>query len=190
MRALLGLLFACIFLSVFAEDIRDSSTGPTFPKEVSFTQNGKEYQLQATGVATRKKFIVKVYTVAHYMQPGTKEQILQDGLAKQLSIKWVHEAPAAKIVEGYRESFKNVFSDSEAAQLRNEIDSYIQLFRQDLRKGDEQTLRWLPGGNLEVLLNGKSVGHITSVPFVKGLWSIWFGPKSVVDRNKMTSLMR
>lgn len=100
-------------VSTAQEEIRDSATGEAFPREVSFSQNGKDYQLQCTGVATRKKFFVKIYSVASYLQKGVdsksgdKFQLFeQDEYAKQLTLKWVHEAGSARILEGYQESFK------------------------------------------------------------------------------------
>lgn len=188
------ILGLALFASVAAENMVDKNTGEEFPKEVTFTQNGKTYNLTGTGVATRKKFFVKVYSIASYIQNGAKAgsdkyaTLLQDDLAKQLTLKWVHVADAKRVVEGYNESFKNVLSDADFSRLKGEIDHFVQFFNHDIREGEEQVLRWLPGGDVEVLINGKSLGHIQDPAFAKGLWNIWFGPKSVVDRNQLTAL--
>ena len=74
--------------------------------------------MQATGVATRKKFFVKVYSVASYLQDGANpggdvvQAIMQDQKAKQLTLKWVHEASPEKVQDGYRESFRNAVGAS------------------------------------------------------------------------------
>ena len=65
---------------------------------------------------------------------------------------------------------------------------FIGFFNQDVQKGDEQILRWIPGGYVEVLINGKAAGNITNHDFAKALWSIWFGQNSVVDRNSLVSM--
>jgi hypothetical protein len=192
----LALFFSFCFLSLGAEEIRDSSTGVTFPSTVSFTHSGKEYQLECTGVATRRKFFVKVYSVAHYLQKGAANEgdkfaaILQDNVAKQLTLKWVHEASPSQVMEGYRESFKNVLSEAEYNSLSPQIDQYLQFNNQEAHKGDEHILRWLPGGYVEVLINGKKTGSLSNTQFAKGLWSIWLGPKSVVNRDNLVSLMK
>jgi Chalcone isomerase-like len=178
------------------QEIRDSATGEAFPKEVSFTHDGKDYQLQCTGVATRKKFFIKVYSIASYLQKGAesksgdKFQLFgQDDNAKQLTLKWVHEASPKQVQEAYQESFKNAFSDADYTRLKGDIDRFTQFFNGGAKKGDQQILRWLPGGYVEVILNGQRAGSLTNKDFAKGLWSVWFGQKSPVDRNNLISLM-
>ncbi len=192
-------IFFCVastFLSAQGE-ISDSSTGEVFPKDVSFEHDGKQFHLQATGVATRKKFFVKIYSVAHYLQDGAQKSggdilqiIMQDDNAKQLTLKWVRNIEAEKVKEGYHDSFKGALSELEFTQLQNEINQYLLFFNTNIQKGDEHILRWLPGGYVEVLINGNQVGNITNKDFAKALWSIWFGAKSVVDRNNLISLAK
>ena len=188
------MFFLCFFsLSLFAyEEIRDKSTGLSFPLQVSFQVNGKDYLLKATGVSTRKKFFVKVYTIASYLQTGLPassgdnllQQIMQDNTAKQLTLKWVHDASSDKIQEGYHDSFNKVLNGS---QLQNEVNTFVGFFKQGAKVGDEHILRWAPGGYVEVFVNGNKVGSLTNSDFAKALWSIWFGPNSVVDRDSLVS---
>jgi hypothetical protein len=193
-------VFALI-LSLFgsshaANDITDKTTGISFPEHVTFIFNDKEYQLQATGVATRKKLVIKVYSIAHYLQEGVTDgedkfgTILNDNFAKQLTMKWVRDVPANKIQETYQESLKNVLGDSSSGALQEDISKFISFFGQDAKKGEEYILRWIPGGNIEVVIKGNPVGTISNVEFAKGVWSIWFGPLSVVDKSHLISLMR
>lgn len=183
---------------VFAADtLTDSATGETFPSTVSFDHAGKKYQLNATGVATRKKLFVKVYSLAHYLQDGAAvnkanafSTILSDDYAKQATMKWVRDIPAGKIQEGYEESFKAAFPEPKHTQLKNEIDTYISFFNHDMKKGDEYDVRWLPGGYVEVIINGTSAGSVQDKDFAKGLWEIWFGSKSVVNRDDLISLIK
>jgi hypothetical protein len=190
--SLFGLLtlYACAFAAgAFAEEtIVDKSTNISFPREVSFDFNGKHFQLEATGVATRKKFIVKVYSIASYLQKGAAgdklQAILSDDNAKQLTMKWARDATASQIQDAYKESFQKVFG-SQYAMVQNDIDSFIQLFNKGAVKGDEFVLRWIPGGDVEVLINGTKVGSMANPAFAKGLWLVWFGDKSPVDKNEL-----
>lgn len=202
MRMSLFMLFAVFFSTLSFQlqaqnEISDKSTGVLFPSQVTFDYNGKQYVLDATGVSTRKKFFINVYSVAHYLQKGNGSsetdkinQIMQDGKAKQLTIKWVHNVEADKIQSGYHESFQNALAGSNDAQLQNQIDQYIAFFNQDAKKGDEHILRWIPGGIIEVIINGNKAGTITNKDFARLLWSIWFGQKSVVNRDNLVSLMK
>jgi hypothetical protein len=179
-----------------ANEVSDKATGETFPAEVSFDYQGKNYQLEATGVSTRKKLIIKIYSVAHYLQKGVAsgrdkiQEIMSDANAKQLSIKWVHDVPVEKVRGGYEESLKTAILEPTYSKLQNEIRTYIDFFNQNVRKGDEHVIRWIPGGTIEVQINGKKVGTITNPEFARGLWNIWFGTKSVVNRDNLISLMR
>jgi hypothetical protein len=195
---LFTLMFCFLSMGLHADnEVRDNATGTVFPSEVSFDHDGKQYQLQATGVATRKKFFVKVYAVASYLEKasdnpsGDKFQpFLRDGKAKQLTMKWVHEASVGKVQEGYHESFKKALNDQQLNQLQSQIDTFVRFFNQDVQKGDEHVIRSVPGGYVEVLINGNKVGSVSNPDFANALWSIWFGSNSVVDRNNLVSLMK
>ncbi len=190
------LALMCAFNLHAGNQVSDKATGEVFPAQIAFDYQGKDYQLDATGVSTRKKLIIKVYSVAHYLQKGVAvgkdklQAIMSDANAKQLTIKWVRAVPAATIQEGYEDSFKTAIPDPVYTQLQAAIKTYIAFFNQDAEKGDEHVIRWLPGGIVEVQLKGKTVGTITDAKFAKGLWNIWFGAKSVVNRDHLISLMK
>lgn len=191
----LSVLLAGLFiLPLQAEPhIKSSATGAVFPKQVSYSHDGKTYDLGITGVATRKKFFVKVYSVASYLQNEALNkgdilrEIMSDEWAKQLTMKWVHEGDLKRVKDGYLESFQNALG-SQFSDLQQEIEQYLSFFRQDVQKGDVHTLRWSPGGNIELLINDQEVGNITNPQFAKALWSLWFGNKSFVNRNSLLSL--
>lgn len=197
MRFIYGFLFfcGCAFSSLYGQEtLVDSSTGESFPKEVTFDQDGKSYQLEATGVATRKKLIIKVYSIAHYLQKGAAKPgadnvaaILSDDNAKQLTIKWVRGVGGDQVQESYQEALHKTFSAEEYAQLKSEIEAFLNFFRQGAEKGDVFVLRWLPGGILDVEINGKEVGSVSNKLFAKGLWSVWLGDNSVVNRKNLLS---
>ncbi len=178
-----------------AETVESSDTGMKFPKEVSFSYNGKDYDLTLTGVATRKKFFFKIYNIASYLQKGAAggskiEAIMQPDTAKQLTLKWVRNIEGKRVQDGYRESLSKVFSQAESSELQKQINEFVGFFSGNVKNGDEHEIRWIPGGVIQVLINGTNVGTIKSEPFAKGLWSVWFGPHSVVDRDNLTSIMK
>lgn len=193
MKSILLSCFAlvCSFSVLAADEIKDPSTGATFPTEVTFDYQGKNYQLETTGVSTRKKLVFKVYSVAHYLQKGVAEgkdklgEILNDANAKQLTIKWVRDVPADKVQSGYEESLKGAIPEAAYAKLQTPAKTFIDLFNHDVTNGEEHVIRWIPGGTIEVLINGKPAGTITNPEFAKGLWNIWFGSKSVVNRDNL-----
>jgi hypothetical protein len=195
-KRLLSFLFATLFTCGFAaQEVRDSSTGAVFPAQISFDEGGTKYDLSATGVATRKKFGIKVYSVAHYLQGGDSEkdrfqQILEDDKAKQLTMNWLRSASQQQIKEGYEDSFRKTLSPSLHNQLAKDIQKYVSFFTESTKKGDVMVIRWTPGGKITLLMNDKELGTLTNPTFAKELWNLWFGDKSVVDRNQLVSLMK
>jgi hypothetical protein len=196
MKTTLSLLFTFVMAFHFAAnaDVKDSATGLSFPSEVSFTHEGKGYKLEATGVSTRKKLFIKIYSIVSYLQDAAQatksdifDEILKDGKAKQLTLKFVRSVPADKVMEGYHDSFKTALAGRSSPELNSLIEKYIDLFNHEAKEGEEQVIRWLPGGYVEVLFNGKVGGSFTNVEFAKTLWSIWFGPKGVVNRDQLVT---
>lgn len=183
----LFLLFSLFASSGFSE-IVDEQTGQSFPSQVTFSFNGKDYTLDATGVATRKKFMFKVYSVASYLETGEAEgekfqKVMSPKLAKELRMIWVRNVDAARVQQGFKESLVKAGAPSaETAQ-------FLRFFEGNVSKGDEISLRYIPGGTVEILMNGSSKGTIENEGFAKALWMVWFGPNSVVPREDLVSKM-
>lgn len=187
------LLGALIFTTGLhsAEEMTDSDTGKTFPKTITFQHQGEQFNLSGTGVSTRKKFFVKVYSIASYIEdPSSVKEgdifnnILNSKQAKQLTSIWLRNVGQNKVQDGYRDSLKKVTSGNSS-----EIDKFISFFG-DVNNGDTHIIRWLPDGTITVTINGEEKGSIKNEQFAKALWSVWFGKDSVVNRNKLISLIQ
>lgn len=184
------LLLTVATTSLFAaETVAASAT--TFPKEVSFNAGGKDFSLQLTGTGTRKKFFVTVYQIGSYIENASSlsgdraDAILNSEAAKQLTMKFVHDAPADKVREGYLDSFKTLLPEADYNAEKADIDRFVNFFNKDLKVGDEVVLRSIPGGTIQVLINGTETGSINNPKLAKSLWSFWFGQKPVVDKAKL-----
>lgn len=190
-------LITCFAAALTAEEnITDKATGKTFPMNISYNVKGKEYRLNATGVSTRTKFFVKVYSVAHYIQDGADinknnifTQVFNDSLAKQLTLIWVRDVDAKTQADGYTDTFKKVFTPTEQQAMQPQIDQFIAFFDQNMKINDHQVIRWAPGGVIEVEINGVKKGEIVNPDFARAVWGIWLGSKSVVNRNQLVSLI-
>jgi Chalcone isomerase-like len=180
-----------------ADNFTDKETNYSFPEKITTELNGKNYNLEATGVATRKKFFVKIYSVASYLQkpPANASgnilaQILSDENAKELTIKWARNVEGSKIQEGYYEAFKKDLPAKEYKALEKEINNFVKTLISDVVKGEIQRIRWFPGGIIQVTTENKVKGQIESKDFAKALWNIWFGPNSVVEKERLTSAVK
>ena len=188
---------AALLFTAEAGEIRDPGTDIAFPDAVSVKSNGNTYNMQATGVATRKKVFFKVYSIAHYIQDAASitgadkiQAVLDADKAKQFTIKWVRGVDAKTIAQSYREALQKSFSQADQEKLKSQIEGFLGFFSADSKKGDVYEIRSFPGGTVEVAINGKVAGSVTSKDFAKGVWLIWFGDHSVVDRNALVSLLK
>lgn len=174
------------------DTMQDRSTYVAFPTEVSFEQDGNNYHLDATGVTTRKKFFVKVYSVAHYMEEPVKgdrsaafQEVLNGNQAKQLTIHWLRPIDGRKIQEAFSEALGQTMNRRQFSESKELIDTFTEFFEEGATKKDEHIIRWLPQGTLVVEINGKERGKIEDPAFAQAVWEIWLGPKSIVNRNQL-----
>jgi len=187
------LVIAIPFLAASQQTVKEPSTEKTFPVEVKFKYADKDYSLNLTGLAVRKKFFFKVYGIAHYMQDAAKvgneadafKQVLTDDKAKQITMDFARDVDAAKIKGAYTDGFKEHASAEELKKIQPIIDKFIGYFSKDVKENEQFILRWLPGGTVVAILQGKEIPAVTNELFARTLWSIWFGKSSIVDRDDL-----
>jgi hypothetical protein len=190
------LLCSAAILASAQEKIVEPSTGKSFASSVKFTLSGTEFSLQLTGVTVRKKFMFKVYGMAHYLQEpiGGSEQnifqtILADGKAKQIVMDFARDVDYEKIRDTYKDGFKENSTSEDFKKIEPLIDQFVGAFAEGVKENDQFVLRWLSGGTVIVIVQGEEKPAIHSELFAKTLWSIWFGEDSIVDRDELVSRM-
>jgi len=183
-------LFSC--RTAAQEMVKEPSTEKNFPAELKCTYGGQEHTLKLTGLAVRKKFIIKVYAVAHYMEgslpSGMKEafqEILTDGKAKQLTMDFSRDVTVDQIQGAYRDGFKENANADELKAIQPVIDKFLANFTREVKENDQFILRWLPRGTIIPIIGGEEKPALVDKTFARVLWSIWFGEDSIVDREKL-----
>ena len=176
------------------ETVTEPSTGKQFPAVLKFAAGGKEYTVQCTGVAVRKKVVFKVYGMAHYMESpaggtraGAIKDVLTDGKAKQITMNFARDVDQESIQNAYRDGFKENASREEFRQIQGSIDQFVGNFTGGVKENDVFILRWLPGGTIIPVIKGEEKQSITSPVFAKILWTIWFGDESIVDPDDLVA---
>lgn len=191
------ILFPFLGFSETISTVEDPCTKLRFPKTVSFSERKQNEKLPITGVCGRKSgFFSYMYALGHYMEgpfPDKPEEIYQlilaDNKPKQLTFEWTSDVDLEDIQEDYKKSFHKILSDEEYAPLASSIDEFINLYHTDIKKGETHFLRWLPGGKIELLVKGEEKTLFPNPDFAKALWSLWFGPKSIVSREPLISFI-
>lgn len=176
--------------------VTDGDTGAVFPSTVSFVHDGRSHELTITGLAVRTRLFFNVYCLAHYMEEAPREAgealfraIMSDGQAKQITMQFVRDVSAQRIQDALREGLERNATPEELAAIRPQIDEFARAIHRDVRERDVFTIRWVPGGTTVSVFEGRTVTRITNATFARVLWSIWFGNRSVVDRDRLVHLI-
>jgi hypothetical protein len=175
--------------------VQESSTDKMFPRKVTFSVDTTEYNLTITGTAVRKKFIIKVYGMAHYIQnsPTGKVQevidsILSSDAAKQFTLDFARDVGPDKIQGAFRDGFKKNASDEELETIQTDLDAFIGYFAKEVKENEQYIFRWLPDGTLISIIQEEEFPAIQNKTLAKILWKIWLGKDSIVDEKKLVSL--
>jgi hypothetical protein len=113
-------------------------TGIAFPFEVRFSQDTEDYTLHLTGAAAYKKWFLKVYAIAHYLQtpkgagPLDRKKILTDGPAKQMTIQFARNVSAQTITKILRGDFELNTTPSEYREIKTYVDQMLAFFAVDV----------------------------------------------------------
>jgi hypothetical protein len=191
------LVLAVMFMAALAsaqERVVEPSTEKSFPASVTISSGDKQYALSITGVTVRKKFVFKVYGMAHYMEnppTGSTKEVLKamtvDGKAKQITMDFAREVTVEQIRGAYGDGFKENATAAELASLKPSIDTFLGYFDAPVKENDTFILRWFPGGKIVPVISGKEKPAILDQRFAEVLWTIWFGEDSIVDRDDLVS---
>ncbi len=194
-RLILSVLSVVVFFysrAISQVMVQEPSTEKSFPAEIKITYEGQEHTLKLTGLTVRKKFIIKVYGVAHYMEGSlpsdTKEAltaVLADGKAKQLTMDFSRDVSVEQIQGAYRDGFKENATADELKTIQPVIDKFLGYFTHEVKENDQFILRWLPGGTIIPIIGREEKPALVNVTFARVLWTIWFGENSIVNREKL-----
>jgi chalcone isomerase-like protein len=190
----LALFFALISSSYAADQHGKIQEQVQFPQNVVVDYNDQQTGLTLTGLTVRKKFFLKIYSMAHYVEqkPGTSvagdeiyQYILQQFGAKQISMVFLRALTAEQIQKSLISGIKLNTSEDEYLQILPQVETFMAAIYEDVKENDEFIIRWFPDGTMVSLFQGEQISSIKDEQFAKTLWSIWFGEHSVVDRDSL-----
>ncbi len=190
----LAVLLFLIALPLSASAITEPKTETKYDDSIS--ANGNTYV--ATGVALREKTFLKVdvYTIVSYMKTGSA--LGADKAAGLLNL----DAPKMlqmDLTRGFSNSkLKGAFSDviednyDDLSPFQSDMDTFLGYFTADAEEGDRLIFSYIPGAGLTTSLNGKDLGTIKNIEFMKALWTVWFGEDPADDdmRDAMVSAVK
>lgn len=176
-----GLRCALLAALVAAPAAALEIAGVTLPDTVAV--NGQQLQLNGAGV--RKKFIIKVYVGALYVEHKAHDGaslVAAEGPRQMLMHFLYKEVEKEKLVEAWREGFANN-SAANLAALRQRLDTFCGWWP-SMKSGERALMTYVPGVGTRVEINGAQVGVVPGKDFADALLAVWVGPKPPTEDLK------
>ncbi|MSP59961.1 MAG: hypothetical protein EXR72_06400 [Myxococcales bacterium] len=184
--------------TVRAETIAEPSTGHGFESPRSI--DGKPYTLVGTGV--RKKFIIKVYAMAIYVEDagarkgfaagrGDAQGFVMAGQFGKLGVlHFARSVDSSKIRDAFREGLEDELSDRAPADVRQAAEGFIAAFDRDMTEGQEIHIRTTGDGKIEASIAGQKRALGQNPKVARAIWGIWLGAKPISTDMRKTLVDR
>jgi hypothetical protein len=178
-------------------NVSETRDGKQFPHNIVIEYNNKQLDLFMTGLTIRRKYFLKIYSMAHYIeqQPNVAgldisddniyKSILQNNAIKQISMVFMRKLSAEQIQNSLRSGMQLNSNEADYLKILPQVDEFMQAIYADVRKNDEFVIRRYPDGTVVSFFQGTQISSIKNVKFAETLWAIWFGDFSVVDRKAL-----
>jgi Chalcone isomerase-like len=184
-----------------AETVAEPSTGHAF--ETVLNVDGRPYTL--VGVGVRKKFIVKVYAMALYLDEAdgrhafpalvsrvgghdhakltsddhAQSFVMWGTFGKRAILHFVRNVDAGKIRGAFEEGLEEELSDKAPADLKQAAQAFLALFDKDLKTGQQIVIHTSADGKIEVDIAGVKKSGPQSPRLARSVWGIWLGAKPI-----------
>jgi hypothetical protein len=136
-------------------------------------------KLVLNGAGFRKKFFVKIYVGALYLEAKSSDQNAIINADKPMAIKMhiisslISSSKMIKAVNvGFEKSTKG-----QLASIEKEKMQLLELFKEEIKVGDIYDLVYIPGEGVKASKNGQHQGTIKGLAFKKALFGIWLCDK-------------
>ena len=167
----LSTLSALVVLSTAAPALARDVAGVDVPDTVSV--EGKTLKLNGVGI--RKKFIIKVYVGALYVETTSTSagDLIKSDEVKQVKMHFLRGVEKDKILGAYKEGFEKN-SKSKVGELQAGLDK-LAAGLADMQKGGTMTVTYVPGKGTTVKQSGGAQVEIAGKEFADALLRNWLG---------------
>ncbi len=191
------LYFILISIAHADDSLSETKDEKQFPHNIVIEHNNEQLDLFMTGLTIRRKFFLKIYSMAHYIeqQPDVAgsdvsndkiyKNILQHNGAKQISMIFLRSLTVEQIQKSLRSGIKLNTNKEEYLQILPQVEEFMHAIYEDVNQNDEFIIRWFPDGSVVSIFQGEEISSIKNDEFARALWLIWFGRYSVVDRKSL-----
>ncbi|MDH3378129.1 MAG: chalcone isomerase family protein [Gammaproteobacteria bacterium] len=134
---------------------------------------GKTLQLNGAGI--RSKLFIDLYVGALYLTAtnGDAEAIITADEPMAIRLHIVSGLiTSEKMEKATREGFNNA-TNGDTADIAEQIETFIGVFREPIHENDIYDLIYTPGHFVEVYRNGELASTLQGMPFKRAMFGIW-----------------
>jgi hypothetical protein len=128
------------------------------------------------GLALRKKFFIKVYVAGLYLpaKEHSAARVLAADTPRRMLFHFLYGVSAKQMCDAWDEGLAD-----NTPQAGPEVKAAFRTlcgYMEDIPKGNEMALTYLPGQGTRVEVNGKVKGTIPAKPTADAILATWIGP--------------
>jgi hypothetical protein len=152
--------------------------------EVAETLSAEGKTLKLNGAGIRKKFVVKVYVGALYLEDASTDAaaIIKSDAVRVVKMTFLREVEKAKLINAFKEGFEKN-SAAKAAALLPHLDKVAAAIG-DAKNGTVMTVSYAPGKGTTISMQGSGSVTIEGKDFGDAIFLSWLGSKPADDGLK------
>lgn len=147
--------------------------------KVPATLNVEGNELILNGAGLREKMWIDLYVGSLYLpkKSSNAAEIMSSLEAQAIKLNIVSGMiTSEKMINAVNEGFENS-TNGKTAPLKAKIEKFKSFFKDEIKKGDEFVIAYVPGKGVVVTKNGTLKGVIDGADFKKALFGIWLSNK-------------
>ena len=182
MKTLVKLTFATILFSLTLSAPFSALAVEIKGVKVDETAQVGGSALVLNGAGVRTKLMFKVYAAGLYLtqKQADANAVINDTGNKRISMHFLRDLSAEKLLHGMNEGFEDNNSAAEIATIEPQLKAFQQMIMtiKAVKEGDVILLDYA-STNTTVSLNGKALGAVEGEAFNQALLRVWLGAKPV-----------
>ncbi len=154
------------------------------------TIKAADSDLALNGAGIREKFFMKLYVGGLYLSQKNQDAaaIIAADAPMAIRLNIISSLiTSEKMENATMEGFENSTGNN-IEPLQNEIESFINIFREQINEGDIFDFVYVPGKGVEVFKNTQAASVIEGLEFKKALFGIWLCDKPAQKSLKQEML--
>jgi len=147
-------------------------------------------QLVINGAGVRSKWFLDLYVAGLYLEAPLIDarQVIDADRPSLLRLEIVSGLISSeKMEKATREGFEKAASGGYPASTE-QVDAFIEVFREEIKEGDRFDLFYLPGEGVRVTKNGVLRATLSGLPFKQALLAVWLGEEPAQESLRQALL--